>query len=494
MNRKAILRVLVCLFLLTAFAATVQASAATTKASTTTESKMNAQLKPRGKGSYVTLYQKYLKKLGYYTAGISNYFSVSTYNATKTFQRYNGLTVSGKGTKATRDLLFSGNALSKKDYEIKHNILKLTKGDSGSQVQQLQERLMHYGYLQEADGNFDTATYYAIRYFQYANKIKSDGIANKTTRQKLNADTGAVFYETYEAKELAASAKKGSYGLRVKQIKLRLNELGYFKGTINNSFDETLRTSVIRFEQFNNFSKADGAVSTSERKRIASEDAVRYDEVYGADTIKPGASGRIVLRMQIILKDMRLYSGSLNGKYDSRTKSAIKSFQKKNKIYPTGIAYTPTLQAILAKEKVSTSGDARVPLIVGIAQDQLGIRYRSRCNTPSKGFDCSGFTYYVYKKAASYSLNQSSISQASDRRGTPITQAEDVEPGDLVFFATGSDKSKINHVGICTANSNGNVKFIHASSSAGKVVVSAFKSSSNSNFYEKRFIMARRML
>ena len=70
-----------------------------------------------------------------------------------------------------------------------------------------------------------------------------------------------------------------------------------------------------------------------------------------------------------------------------------------------------------------------VRAILDYANSFIGTRYRSGSSSP-KGFDCSGFTSYVFKNFG-YQLTRSSSSQVSD--GTPVAKNE-LQPGDLVFF------------------------------------------------------------
>ena len=67
---------------------------------------------------------------------------------------------------------------------------------------------------------------------------------------------------------------------------------------------------------------------------------------------------------------------------------------------------------------------------------------------------------------------------------------KDLQPGDLVFFATGKKKRKITHVGMVTeVNGRDNVKFIHASSKVGVVEVNIY-----SDYYQKNYRGARRVI
>lgn len=97
--------------------------------------------------------------------------------------------------------------------------------------------------------------------------------------------------------------------------------------------------------------------------------------------------------------------------------------------------------------------------IVGLAKLQLGVPYVGGGTTPN-GFDCSGFTYYVFNQAG-YPLSRIMMEQYN--AGTPIEKSE-LQPGDLVFFQN-TYKAGMSHVGIYV----GDGMFIHAPSS-GKVV------------------------
>ena len=74
--------------------------------------------------------------------------------------------------------------------------------------------------------------------------------------------------------------------------------------------------------------------------------------------------------------------------------------------------------------------------IIGIAQSFFGVPYVYGGTTPS-GFDCSGFTSYVYRQAG-ISIPRTASAQAA--ASTPVSNPR---PGDLVFFG-----SPIYHVGI----------------------------------------------
>jgi cell wall-associated NlpC family hydrolase len=114
----------------------------------------------------------------------------------------------------------------------------------------------------------------------------------------------------------------------------------------------------------------------------------------------------------------------------------------------------------------------------GVISDVIGTPYRS-AGTTTNGFDCSGFTMYVFNKLG-VDLPHQSGSQA--RLGKKVAK-DDLIPGDLVFFNTNG--RGISHVGIYV----GDGKFAHSSSSKG-VTISGLSDS----YYSKRYVTARRIM
>ena len=98
--------------------------------------------------------------------------------------------------------------------------------------------------------------------------------------------------------------------------------------------------------------------------------------------------------------------------------------------------------------------------VVNTANDYLGTRYVYGGTSPVTGFDCSGFTQYVFGKHG-VSLPRTARQQA--QVGTPLVPDwRAVSAGDLVMFADGG---VINHVAIYA----GKNRIIHSSSSGGGV-------------------------
>lgn len=122
--------------------------------------------------------------------------------------------------------------------------------------------------------------------------------------------------------------------------------------------------------------------------------------------------------------------------------------------------------------------------LVAEGERYLGVRYVYGGASPS-GFDCSGFTMYVYAQFG-YSLPHGANRQLS--YGTPISKG-DLQPGDLVFFygTDGGDSSSASHVGLYV----GDGTFIHASSGSSRCVK---YSSLYESYYTNHYLTARRIV
>lgn len=112
--------------------------------------------------------------------------------------------------------------------------------------------------------------------------------------------------------------------------------------------------------------------------------------------------------------------------------------------------------------------------IVTFAFKFQGAKYRSGGNDPN-GFDCSGFVNFVFNE---FKIDLPRISRDQQKLATPL-KAESVQPGDLVFFASGSG---VNHVGIVIENKNGFITMIHSSTSQGIVITDI----DTSNYWKSR--------
>ena len=133
----------------------------------------------------------------------------------------------------------------------------------------------------------------------------------------------------------------------------------------------------------------------------------------------------------------------------------------------------------MAKKKTST-----IDGILSEANTYIGTPYRFGGMTRS-GIDCSAFVLSVYGSVTGINLPR--ISSAQAQEGERV-EREQLEKGDLLFFQTRG--SRISHVGIVQEiTQEGEIKFIHASTSKGVTI-----SSLNEKYWGLRFRFAKRIL
>lgn len=132
------------------------------------------------------------------------------------------------------------------------------------------------------------------------------------------------------------------------------------------------------------------------------------------------------------------------------------------------------------KEEISTSDLGNE--VVEYAKQFLGKPYVVGGKTPETGFDCSGYTKYVYKKFG-YTLASIAADQVS--AGTEVSRDE-LKPGDLVLFYNDA-KTKIGHTGVYV----GNGEFIHAANPERGVV---YDNLNTVSYYNERYVTARRIV
>ena len=170
---------------------------------------------------------------------------------------------------------------------------------------------------------------------------------------------------------------------------------------------------------------------------------------------------------------------------------ALSCGSTKKVLYKKGSLTKPGAKAVVKKEnlrKLDSRFEGKIPgsvkNILKDAENYLGAPYKFGGNT-SAGFDCSGFTVKVFQEN-NLVLPRRSADQANTGKNIDV---EEVKPGDLLFFAT-SGGTRVSHVGIVfTIEDNGEIKFIHASTTKGVIV-----SSLNEKYWNKAYLHAQRVL
>lgn len=121
--------------------------------------------------------------------------------------------------------------------------------------------------------------------------------------------------------------------------------------------------------------------------------------------------------------------------------------------------------------------DSSVNELIKIAKSLEGTPYKFG-GTTQRGFDCSGFTSYVFEK------NNSSIPRTSGEQEAfaESVKIKDLQAGDLVFFRS-NKVGNVFHVALVVDNANEGLTVIHATSSRGVIE----ENISRSSYWTKKY-------
>lgn len=130
------------------------------------------------------------------------------------------------------------------------------------------------------------------------------------------------------------------------------------------------------------------------------------------------------------------------------------------------------------------TGKTKANDVIQYAETFIGVPYVYGSSNPTKGFDCSGFVWYVFKH---FGIQSPRVSTDFTNCGREVSLKE-CKPGDIILF-TGRDASsgKVGHLGFICENKNGKITFLHAATSKG-VSKSGFNS-----YYIPRFVKVNRV-
>lgn len=155
-------------------------------------------------------------------------------------------------------------------------------------------------------------------------------------------------------------------------------------------------------------------------------------------TVSYGARGPAVQQVQ------RVVRVTADGVFGPQTLGAVKRWQAGHHLVADGVVGPLTAAAMRLTTPTASRSYTRPPVagtsIIAIAQQYTGIWYRYGGATPA-GFDCSGYTQFVYAKAGIRIPRTASAQQSA------VTRVSSPRPGDLVFYGIPAY-----HVGIYAGN------------------------------------------
>ena len=184
-----------------------------------------------------------------------------------------------------------------------------------------------------------------------------------------------------------------------------------------------------------------------------------------------------------LLPDEKLTTDSLNG--STNTKPVLKTTEKTSKTLLAKTSETSGKEVKLKRKLLSPERKELINKIIQNGLSRMGTPYIFG-GTTEKGFDCSGFVQYAFKK---FNINVPRSSTELAGAGKKVKR-EDTRKGDiLIFTGTNVSDRTPGHVGIVTRKVGKIIEFMHSSSNGG-VKISQVEGTN----YERRFLETRRVL
>ena len=228
----------------------------------------------------------------------------------------------------------------------------------------------------------------------------------------------------------------------------------------------------------------EGYISASYVTMLSTESATDLPTEAAAPAESPAEAGSASLMGRVITGSLNVRSGPGTGYdkcgkvYAGKTVEILETLDGWYRI-PEGYVSADYIRVM---DESDTAASGVAAQVVETALSFVGYPYVYGGSSP-KGFDCSGFTSYIYKQFG-YSLNRTCSGQLDN--GTPVSMSE-LQPGDLVIFKKyASSSGRASHVGIYI----GGGEFVHASTAKVGVIVNKLTDA----YYTTGFVGGRRIV
>lgn len=233
----------------------------------------------------------------------------------------------------------------------------LKRGSKGDAVYSLTARLAELGYPISATRTYNDSVVAAVRLFQSANGLSSDGMAGKLTQAALFS-VGAI---SYNEGNTYPTLVRGDRGMAlIYTLQQRLKDLGYYTIRVDGIYGSATQRAVRWFQEVNGLSVT-GKADNATQQLLYSSSAKSAGSTTPSDYVTLSRSNRYnaaVVPLQRRLKALGYLTGSVDGYYGSNTYRAVRNFQSRNGITVTGTADAYTQQVLYSSSAKPASGSS----------------------------------------------------------------------------------------------------------------------------------------
>ncbi|MDD6049861.1 MAG: peptidoglycan-binding protein [Clostridiales bacterium] len=271
--------------------------------------------------------------------------------------------------------------------------LTLRYPQQGDDVAELQRALKQLGYYKNTiDGEYGTGTLNAVRAFQKANGLTSDGVAGETTLAKIEALTGISIGgeggsgSSGESKPstglfsgVYTTIEYGQKGDRVKTLQQALKALGYAVSKVDGNFGSGTLSAVKAFQSRHDlitdgkagkktlqkletyFDQDGNLISGPVVTNPPADDKEENGYNVPTRTLRYGMSGDDVAYTQQRLYSLGYFTGTRDGQFGSGTLSAVKAFQRKNGLTSDGVVGPATIKVLFSSGALAAEEATQAP-------------------------------------------------------------------------------------------------------------------------------------
>ncbi|MEH2062803.1 MAG: peptidoglycan-binding protein [Nostoc sp.] len=292
-------------------------------------------------GTEVSSSQRCLKKLGYFNGPVSGKFASLTQNAVIKFQQANRITADGVLGASTQQALqracqsrtFSRNTTGRSRSPVAQ-YPTLSQGQTGAAVTSLQQRLRQLGYFHpKATGIFGQITKDAVIAFQRNYRLPANGIVNRQTWNTLMGSS-------------PTPARSSLSNQQVRELQVRLRQLGYFKTNPTGNIGPMTREAVMAFQR-NNRLPVDGIANAQVLDSVRRAYTTGYTaQQPGRNYLTVGDQGENVRLVQERLSQLGFSNANPDGFFSDYTRQSVIAFQQYSRLNSTGNVDSQTLQVL----------------------------------------------------------------------------------------------------------------------------------------------------
>ena len=339
-------------------------------------------------GTNVAILQRQLNRIAkdypsFGTLAVDGVFGAAMQQTVKRFQRQFGLTADGVVGRATWYKISLIYASVKKLAELTSEGepggsgvsggswggAVLREGSTGVPVEQVQFWLNVLAQFDAripavtVDGVFGTATTRAVKAFQSAYGLVSDGVVGKATWQAIYAAYQNMESDLNNNSYPGTPLRLGSEGVAVRQVQFWLrvaadNYIALEGVSVDGAFGSATRQAVISFQDYFSLT-ADGVVGLQTWNKLYTVFLAVANNLLGPNekpgdfpgTLREGSTGTAVRELQYYLYLLGTYYSGLSpvavdGIFGSRTTAAVKAWQRINDLTVDGVVGRTTWNSI----------------------------------------------------------------------------------------------------------------------------------------------------